>query len=211
MNEVLDILKKVGAVLTQSHFVGTSGRHFDTYVNKDYLLLHAESVSDVCRMFAEKYKDQDIDIVVSPAVAGIPLSQWTAYHLTKLKGKEVLSAFTEKTPENDQVFKRGYENYVKGKKVLILEDSTQTGGSVIKVVKSVGDAGGEIVGVGVIVNKDPEKINSALFGVPFLSLCELPVPTFTAEECPLCKDGVPVNTTVGHGKKFLESKTNDNR
>jgi orotate phosphoribosyltransferase len=206
MNQVIDILKKVGAVLPDSHFVGTSGVHFDTYINKDALLLHTESVSEICKMFAEKYKGQEIDIVVSPAVAGIPLSQWTAYHLTKLTGKEVLSAFTEKTSENDQIFKRGYENYVKGKKVLILEDSTQTGSSVVKVIKSVQDAGGNIVGVGVIVNKDPEKINTALFGVPFASLAELPVQPFPAENCPLCKNNIPINTTVGHGKKFLESK-----
>ncbi len=204
--DVLNILKKVGAILPNSHFVGTSGVHFDTYINKDALLLHTESVSEICKMFAEKYKDQEIDIVVSPAVAGIPFSQWTAYHLTKLKGKEVLSAFTEKTPDNGQIFKRGYENYVKGKKVLILEDSTQTGSSVVKVIKSVQDAGGEIVSVGVIVNKDPGKINTALFGVPFLSLCELPVPNFTESNCPLCKSGIPINTTVGRGKKFLESK-----
>ena len=204
--DIISILKNVGAILTDSHFVGTSGRHFDTYVNKDALLLHTESVSLIGKMFAEKYKDQDIEIVVSPAAAGIPFSQWTAYHLTKLEGKEVLSAFTEKTPENDQIFKRGYEAYVKGKRVLILEDSTQTGGSVMKVIKSVQNAGGEIVGVGVMVNKDPEKINSALFGVPFVSLCELPVATFTENDCPLCRSGIPINTHVGHGKKFLEAK-----
>jgi orotate phosphoribosyltransferase len=206
MNDVITILKRVGAVLPDSHFVGTSGLHFDTYINKDALLPHTESVSKICELFAEKYKDKDIEIVVSPAVAGIPFSQWTAYHLTKLKGKEILSVFTEKTPESDQIFKRGYENYVKGKKVLIIEDSTQTGGSIMKVVNRVRQAGGEIVGVCVMVNKDPEKINAASLGVPFDALSVLPVTTYTEAECPFCKSGVPINITVGHGKKFLESK-----
>jgi orotate phosphoribosyltransferase len=206
MNEVIEILTKVGAVISNSHFVGTSGLHFDTYINKDALLPHTESVSEICTLFAEKYKDKDIEVVVSPAVAGIPFSQWTAYHLTKLKSREVLSVFTEKTPENDQIFKRGYENYIKGKKVLILEDSTQTGGSIMKVVNSVRQAGGEIVGVCVMVNKDPEKINTISLGVPFDALSVLPVATYTEEECPFCKKGIPINTMVGHGKKFLESK-----
>ncbi|OGI82671.1 hypothetical protein A3I95_01775 [Candidatus Nomurabacteria bacterium RIFCSPLOWO2_02_FULL_44_12] len=204
--DIISILKKVGAIITDSHFVGTSGLHFDTYVNKDALLPHTESVSGICKLFAEKYKDKGVEVVVSPAVAGIPFSQWTAYHLTKFTGKEVLSVFTEKTSENDQIFKRGYDEYVKGKKVLVLEDSTQTGGSVIKVARSVEQAGGKVIGVCVMVNKDPEKINAKVLGIPFDSLSELPVTTYTAEECPLCKKGVPINTTLGHGKKFLELK-----
>ncbi|MEK7569502.1 MAG: phosphoribosyltransferase family protein [Patescibacteria group bacterium] len=206
MSEVIGILKKVGAIITDSHFVGTSGLHFDTYINKDALLPHTEEVSRICQIFAEKYKDDNIEVVVSPAVAGIPFSQWTAYHLTKICKKEILSVFTEKTPENDQIFKRGYEEYVKEKRVLILEDSTQTGGSVMKVVKSVKQAGGKVIGVCVIVNKDAEKINAKSLGVAFDSLAELPVQTYRGKDCPLCKKGIPINTVVGHGKKFLEKK-----
>lgn len=208
MNKVIDILTKVGAIISNSHFVGTSGLHFDTYINKDALLPHTEEVSKICKIFAEKYKDKNIEVVVAPALGGVILSQWTAYHLTKLKGEEVLGLYTEKTGEGDQVFTRGYEKYVKGKRVLILEDSAQTGGSVIKVVKSVKQAGGEIVGVCVMVNKDPEKINSVSLSVPLDSLSELPVVTYTQNDCPMCKKGIPINTIVGHGKKFLEEREN---
>ena len=34
MTDIISILKKVGALLTDDHFVGTSGRHLDTYINK---------------------------------------------------------------------------------------------------------------------------------------------------------------------------------
>lgn len=204
--EVLNILEKTGAVVRNSHFVGTSGMHFDTYVNKDALIPHTELVSEICKLFAEKYKDKNIEVVVAPALGGIVFSQWTAYHLTKFKGKEVLGIYTEKTSMGDQIFTRGYEKYIKEKKILILEDSVQTGGSVMKVVKSVKQAGGEIVGVCVIVNKDPEKINSKVLDVPFDSLAELPVHTFTPEHCPMCEQGVPINTQLGHGKAYLESK-----
>jgi orotate phosphoribosyltransferase len=206
MNEVIEILKRVGAVLTNDHFVGTSGLHFDAYVNKDFLYPHTKETCLICKLYAEKYKDKNIEVVVGPALGGIILSQWVAYHLSDFSGKEVLGVYTEKSPENGQVFKRGYESYVKGKRVLIVEDNTVTGGSVMKVIDAVKNAGGEIIGVCVMVNRDTEKVNDKTLGVPFDSLAELPVVTYSAEECPLCKSGIPINKKVGHGKKFLEEQ-----
>ncbi|OGI64212.1 hypothetical protein A2914_00720 [Candidatus Nomurabacteria bacterium RIFCSPLOWO2_01_FULL_41_21] len=206
MSEVLDILKKVGAVLTNDHFVGTSGLHFDTYVNKDFLYPHTAETSEICRLYAEKYKDKDIEVVVGPALGGIILSQWVAYHLSEIYEKEVLGIYTEKNSEGNQFFNRGYDSYVKGKRVLVVEDNAVTGGSVMKVINAVKGAGGEIVGACVMVNKDTEKVNSETLGVPFEALSELPVTVYSAEDCPLCKNGVPINTKIGHGKKFLESR-----
>jgi orotate phosphoribosyltransferase len=212
-NQLIDILKSVGAVIADSHFVGTSGRHFATYINKDALYPHTEAVSEVGKIFAEKFKEREIEVVVGPALGGIILSQWTAHHLTQITGKEVLGVYTDKMPDNDQVLKRGYDKLVKGKKVLIVEDLTTTGGSVKKVVEAVKQSGGEIVAVSVMANKDPEQVTAETIGAPFLPLAELTVPNFDAAECPLCKNNVPVNTTIGHGKKFLEEQAakNDQR
>lgn len=201
MVDVIEILKKVGAVLADSHFVGTSGRHFDTYITKDALFPHTAETSEICRMFAEKNKDLDIDAVAAPALGGIIVAQWTAHHLSQIRGKEILAVFTEKTAENDQVFTRGYDAHVRGKKVLVLEDLTTTGGSVKKVVESVQKAGGTVAAVCVMVNRDPVNVNSATLGVPFSALGELVVQSYDAADCPLCKNGVPVNTQFGHGLK----------
>src|SRR3990167_10850390 len=119
MNKVIKLLTKVGAIMSNSHFVGTQGRHMPAYINKDALLLHTKYVSEVGKLFAEKFKNKNIEVVVAPAVAGIPFSQWTSHHLSKIYRREVLSAFTEKTPENDQIFKRDYDAVVKNKRVLI--------------------------------------------------------------------------------------------
>src|ERR1041385_4105241 len=107
--EVLDLLKKSGAIITNSHFVLTSERHCDTYVNKDFLYLHTADVSRMGELFAEKVKNLDMDVVVGPALGGIILSQWVAYHLSKIKGKEVLSVYTEKDSSGGQIFTRGYD------------------------------------------------------------------------------------------------------
>ena len=207
MANIIEILKSVGAILTDGHFVGTSGRHMPSYINKDALLLHTKKTSEVGKMFALKFKDKNIEVVVAPAVAGIPLSQWTAYHLSRMCQREVLSVFTEKTPENDQIFKRGYDMVVKNKRVLAIEDATTTGGSVKKVVESVRKAGGKIIAVAVMLNRDPKLVNSKSVGAPFSSLGVFKIPSYEEKDCPLCKAGIPMNTSVGHGKKWLAAQT----
>ena len=211
--DIISILKKVGAIITDSHIVLTSGKHSSIYINKDALYPHTQETSKVGKMFAEKYKDNEIDTVVAPAVGGTILSQWTAYHLSKLKNKEIYSAYTEKdkgtlasAAESEQIFRRGYDKYVRGKKILILEDLTATGISVKKVVDRVKAVGGNVVAVCVMVNRDPININSETIGAPFSSLGVFPAEAIEAKDCPYCKKGIPINVTVGHGKKFLEEK-----
>lgn len=205
-DEILKILKKVGGVITDDHFVYTSGKHGSVYINKDALYPHTEETSRVGRMFADRFKNEDIDVVVAPALGGIILSQWTAYHLSQLKRKEILGFFTEKKSEKNQVFTRGYDSLVKGKKVLVIEDLTTTGGSVRKVVDRVKIAGGEVVAVCVMVNRDPVGITAEVVGGPFSMLGILKAEAFDEADCPLCKADKPINTSVGHGKKYLENK-----
>ena len=204
MKDIIEIMKEVGAIITDSHFVYTSGKHGSTYLNKDALYPHTELVSEVGEMFAQKYKDMDIEVVAAPALGGIILSQWTAFHLSKLKNRKVLGVYTEKTPEKDQIFTRGYDQLVKGKNVLVIEDLATTGESVKKVVKSVRAAGGNVLAVCVMVNRDPEKVNSQAVDAQFSALGEFKAEAYEADLCPLCKAGIPINTSVGHGKKFLQ-------
>ena len=63
-NKILEIFKSAGAIITDSHFVGTSGRHMSAYINKDALLLHPDKASEVGKLFAEKFKyGQDTEIL----------------------------------------------------------------------------------------------------------------------------------------------------
>ena len=213
MDDVVSILKSIGAVMTDSHFVYTSGKHGSVYINKDALYPHTEQTSHVGELFAQKFKDADIDVVVAPEVGGTILSQWTAFHLSKLKGKEIQSAYTEKdkgttasASESEQIFRRGYDKIVAGKKALVIEDLTTTGMSVKKVVETVQAIGGTVVAVCVMVNRNPEHVNSEFMGTPFSSLGVLKAEAFDEAVCPLCTKGVPINTSVGHGKKYLEAK-----
>jgi len=211
-DEVLAIFKKTGGYITGNHIVYTSGKHGEAYLNKDAIYPHTREISQICREIAERFKDKGIEVVAAPALGGIILSQWVAYYLSELTNKEVFALYTEKVPDpnlpgqNNQVFRRGYDKLVKGKKVLITEDITTTGGSVIKVVKSVRNAGGDVTAVCVLVNRDPENINSKSIGAPFTALAEVKMQSWDEADCPLCKKSVPINTTVGKGREYLAKK-----
>jgi len=210
MEDITEILKRVNAVITNGHFVFASGRHSDTYVNKNALYVHTEETSKVCQLFAEKNKDLDIEVVVGPALGGIILSQWTAWHLSKIKGKEILSVHTEKDSNEDQVFKRDYDKLVKGKNVLVVEDITTTGSSVKKAADEVREAGGNVLMVCAMINRNPDKVTSEIIGAPFSYLGAFEAKDFEESECPLCEQNIPININVGHGKKYLEQKNANN-
>jgi len=204
--DIIDILKKVHAVMTDDHFVYTSGKHGEVYVNKDAVYPHPKEVSQVGQLFAEKYKDADIDVVAAPALGGIILSTWTAYHLSQMKGKEILGVYAEKMPDKSMAFTRGYDTLIRGKNVLVIEDLTTTGGSVKKVVDLVRATGGTVVAVCVMVNRNPEGVNEKTIGAPFDSLGVLKAEAWDENELPERIKSRPVNTNVGHGKKYLENR-----
>lgn len=201
--EILTIFKKTGGYITGDHIILTSGKHTDSYLNKDTIYPHTQEISRICQEIAGQLKDKNIEVVAAPALGGIILSQWTAYHLSLITRREVLGVYTEKTSDRDQIFTRGYDKLVKGKRVLVVEDVTTTGGSVRKVINSVKNAGGKIAGVCVLVNRDPDNINAKTFDAPFYSLAFVKMQTWDETDCPLCKRGIPVNTTVGKGKEKL--------
>lgn len=206
--EVVGILQKTNAVVNNGHFVYISGKHAPIYINKDYIFPHVKYISRIAEIIAQKYIDNPIDVVAGPSIGGIILSQWTAYHLGILKSKEILSVYTEKQLDKDQIFTRGYGQFVKGKNVLVVEDIVTTGGSVKKVINSVEKEGGKVIAACAIVNKDPIHINRKFIGVPFDYLTILGMDVYDEKDCPLCKQGVPINTELGHGKKFLEKHKN---
>lgn len=206
-NNVIDILKKLGAVITDDHFVYTSGKHGTVYINKDALYPHTKETSMVGRMFAEVVKRAgvEVDVVVGPALGGIILSQWTAYHLSELMGKEVMGVYTEKDENKNQIFTRNYDKLVKDKKVLVVEDIVTTAGSIIKTVNAVKGIGGNVVGAGVMVNRNP-NITDEDVGAHFFALGTLAAEAWDEDQVPQWLKDRPINTDVGHGKKYLQAK-----
>lgn len=204
--EIMQMFAAVGAIVTNSHFVYTSGRHSSIYINKDALYAHTKVISSLCQLMARPYNADQIDVVVGPVLGGIVLSQWVTHYLNVNRtAGETLAVFAEKGGDGVDkkfCFGRSYDKFISGRTILIVEDLLTTGGSVHQVVETVRGYGGNVVGVSVLCNRG--NVQPADVGdVPIHALISLSLETYTEEECPFCQQRVPINTELGKGRAFL--------
>jgi len=179
-NEILEIFKKTGALL-HGHFLLTSGRHSNMYFQCAKVLQYPEYTEKVCGIIAEHFKSYEIDTVISPAMGGIIVGQEVARQLNKR------SIFAERE-DKKLTLRRGF-SIEPGEKVLVCEDVVTTGGSVFEVIDIVKEQGGEVVGVGFIVDRSNGKVD---FGYPQKSTMKMEVISYTPEECPYCRENIPL-------------------
>lgn len=217
-NKFLDILIQCGAILNDDHFVYASKRHGESYINKRALYPYPKATSAIGHGLAKAFFDEGIrvDAVLAPAVGGIPLVQWTAFHLSVLQGSDVLALFAEKIPTIEIIggqeprivthfeMTSGYGEMLEGKRTLALEDILTTGDSIKDVVQLGRKHFAEIVGVSAMCNRG--GVTAEKIGVPLLrSLLDFPLQSWTSEECPRCQADFPVNLQFGKGKEFVAS------
>lgn len=173
--DVIEILKECDALL-EGHFLLSSGKHSNRYVQCAKVLRFPEQAAKVLSIVVDKVKDLDIDLVVGPAMGGVVVS----YELGRQLGKEAI--FTERK-DNVMELRRGFE--VKpGDKIIIAEDVVTTGKSTMETKKVLEALGGEVIGVACIANRTKEDI-----GMPIYSAIDLDIQVYDADECVLCKEG----------------------
>ncbi|MEE9315565.1 MAG: phosphoribosyltransferase family protein, partial [bacterium] len=82
----------------------------------------------------------------------------------------------------------------KEEKVVVVEDVVTTGGSVKEIVEIVQDEGGKVEGIGVIVDRSKPSLSDemATLNLPLNSLLRIDIETYSPEECPICKKGIPL-------------------
>ncbi|MDK2888285.1 MAG: orotate phosphoribosyltransferase [Thermoanaerobacter sp.] len=180
--EILSIFKKTGAMLT-GHFVLTSGRHSDRYFQCARVLEYPRYCELLCRELVRKWGDRElagVETVIGPALGGILVS----YEVARVLGAR--SLFTER--ENGiMTLRRGF-TLSPGERVLVVEDVITTGGSVREVIAVAREAGAQVAGVAVLVDRSNGNAN---LDVPLRALLTIPVVTYGPEECPLCREGIP--------------------
>ena len=143
-DQILSIFRSTEALL-DGHFVLTSGRHSASYFQCAKVLQHPEYLTAFSIMIADEFEGQAPDVVISPAIGGVVLGTEVG---TQLGCRTI---FAERK-EGKMVIRRGF-HIKKGEKVLVVEDVITTGGSVKEVMDLVDDAGGNILGVGVLVDR----------------------------------------------------------
>lgn len=177
---MLRIFNKTGGLL-EGHFLLTSGLHSGQYFQCALVLQYPHYAEVLCREIAQHYKDKKIDAVIAPAVGGIVVAQEVGRQLQKR------TIFAER--ENGKMTLRRGFHIDPGENVLVVEDVVTTGGSVKEVMNLVREAGGHIVGLGVIVNRSGGR---ARFGGEVYSVVHLNVVMYSPGSCPYCKEGKPL-------------------
>ncbi len=179
-DEIIAMMKEA-EVLLEGHFLLTSGRHSDKYMQCAKIFQNAKYSEPLCAELVKQYKDDNVELVIGPAIGAIQMS----YEVGKQLG--VKNIFAER--ENGAMTLRRGFTIEKGQRVLIVEDVVTTGGSVREVMDLVKECGGEIVGIGSIVDRTGGKID---FGVPYRSAFSMDITSYEPDECPICKTGAPL-------------------
>src|SRR5450830_1711212 len=129
---VLNELKETGALL-EGHFLLSSGRHSDRYVQCARLLQYPDRAARVLAVAAEQFRPVPFDLIVGPAMGGIIV----AYELARQLGKPGI--FVER--ENSvMALRRGFV-IAEGTRCIISEDVVTTGKSSEETAKVIRECG----------------------------------------------------------------------
>jgi orotate phosphoribosyltransferase len=179
--EIREVLEEKGAIL-RGHFLLSSGRHSDLFVQKFRVLEHPRLAQRFGEVIASEFGN-DFDVVASPAIGAVVLGFAVA-----LAG-DARFIFAERA-EGQLRFRRGFE-IAPGERVLIVEDVVTTGTSVREVIELVHTTSGRLIGVGALIDRgDPARMSD--IGVPLRALLGLDVASWDPSECPMCARGEPV-------------------
>ena len=159
--------------LMRGHFILSSGKHSDTYFQCAKVLQYPKYLNLFAQELYKKFENLNFDKVISPAIGGIVL------------GTEVGRRFDKRTifcerESGKMSLRRGF-SIERGEKILIIEDVLSTGGSIQEVIKLINSIGGEVVGIGVIVDRSLMPIH---LHENFQSLCKLKAQIFEKENIP---------------------------
>ena len=186
--EYLEIFRETEALL-EGHFVLTSGRHSSSYFQCAKVLQYPKYLNLFSKIISDHFKTLDINTVISPAVGGIVIGTQVGGELDKR------TIFAERE-NREMTLRRGF-SISKGEKVLVIEDVITTGGSVKEVMDTVEESGGEVVGVGVIVDRSNGKVE--LHNNQF-SIVKLEAESFEENELP---DELAVIPIEKHGSRSI--------
>lgn len=199
------MLKQKGAILINDHFVYSSGHHGDSYVDKDRLFQDPQSTFALSLGIAELIAPRNLEVVVGPQLGGVALALFVGYHLSNIYGKIVNVVFAEKI-NGGQAYsiRQSYIEVLTDRRAAIVEDVINTGATVAKVAAAVYKYTRTIVCVGALCNRNIQVFRHIAGVSPVLTLSHIKFQTYEGRNCALCRRDIPVNTSIGRGKQFLD-------
>ena len=174
---VVEKFRAAGALL-EGHFVLSSGLHSTKYLQCALVLQHPQEAEEFGRAIAEHFKDQNVQLVASPAIGGLIIG----HEVARALGARFL--WTERT-DGVMTLRRGF-SVSPGERTLVVEDVLTTGGSTNETVAALRLAGANVIAAASIIDRSSGKVD---VGVPRIALSMLDVPSIEPSDCEACARG----------------------
>ena len=201
------VFQETEAIIQNSHFEYASGRHGSIYIDHHAVYTDLNAVFNMCWFMADKIHDSqdvgEIDIVFGPEGGGIILAHFLKEHLNLFGGDEVFLWAKKQYDGNGLrsfVLPQAFIKRVYGKKIFLIDDVLTSGGTFLELAELLSQYGASVVACGCLWNRG--GITASVLGeIPLFSLLEKKLDDWPPADCPLCRNGVPINTKYGHGRK----------
>jgi len=164
------LLESSGAIL-RGHFILTSGRRSDVYFEKFRVLERPDVLSVLCTEVANHFDAAQFDAVAGPTTGGIII----AFEVARQLG---LPAVYIESEEGKKTLRRG-KTLAPGTRVLIVDDVLTTGTSLVESRTAIEEAGGAVVGYGVLIDRSPEGFD---LGLPLYGAYKVTAQSYAADE-----------------------------
>jgi len=174
------LLEDAGAIL-RGHFLLTSGRHSDVYFEKFRVLERADVLSALCTEIAIHFRDQGVTLVAGPTTGGIII----AFEVARQLGIPALYVESE---NGKKTLRRGGQ-VPAGARILVVDDVLTTGLSVRETQEVIVEHGGDVVGVGVLIDRSPTAPD---FGCPFFAAYQVQAESYAPNEVPEWLAAIPI-------------------
>ncbi len=166
-DELRELIRKLAVV--HGKVTLSSGKEADYYVDLRRITLDGQAAPLVGRVMLDLVKDWDFDAVGGLTLGADPVATSMLHTAAAAGGR--LDAFVVRKQGKAHGLQRRIEGAeVAGRRVLAVEDTSTTGGSVLTAVEALREAGAEVIGVAVIVDRNTgakEKVEAA--GLPYRS------------------------------------------
>jgi orotate phosphoribosyltransferase len=181
----LAAFNRTGAYLN-GHFRLTSGLHSPEYLQCALVLQHpviaGQLGADLARKLEQIAGGQRISLVSAPAIGGLIIG----HEVARAVGARF--AFAERDSSSKLALRRGFD-VTPGEAAVVVEDVITTGGSTRDVIELLRDRGAIVLAAGSIIDRSGGKAD---LGLPRAALATLDVVAYSEAECPMCKQGLPV-------------------
>ena len=205
----LEILKRTGAYHANDHILLPSGQHTGEYIEKTLVTTEASFTEGLGAVIAKHFAQWPIDVVLSTGPGALILSHCVARahpsRPTLMYGTKGVSAGKRRV-----TLPAEFHRLIRPTtKVVIVEDLVSSGTTVKLLSELVEELGGQVIGIGALWRRTKKaEVGGKIVGVGALwrrtqrsdvdgktifSLVSRDFPTYTPDQCPMCKKGMALN------------------